>query len=161
MSRHEANVLYRSCFLPALTYSFPATWMPQKFLEHIHKLSTSMILNKMGLHSHLPQSMVFAPRNLGGVGLCNLIYEQGTQQLIILIRHLRAQMPFGTAIEGLIRTYQIWAGLPQHFCQIHSSARGFPTTGSPTFEQQCTNIRSRSAINHGRIHPFDNLTNSL
>jgi len=33
MTRREATVLYRSCFLPALTYSFPATWMPEKFLE--------------------------------------------------------------------------------------------------------------------------------
>jgi len=29
MSRREATVLYRSCFLPAITYSFPATWLPQ------------------------------------------------------------------------------------------------------------------------------------
>jgi len=51
MSRHKATVLYRSCFLPAITYSFPETWMSQQFLEHVHKLSTSTILNKMGLHS--------------------------------------------------------------------------------------------------------------
>jgi len=114
MSRHEANVIYRSCFLPAITYSFPATWMPQTFLNRIHKLSTSTILNKMGMHSRLPRSMVFAPREMGGVGLCNLIYEQGTQQLIILLRHLRAKTPLGLAIEGLIRTYQLWASLPHH-----------------------------------------------
>jgi len=114
MSRREANVLYRSCFLPALTYSFPATWMPHQFLERIHKLSTSTILNKMGLHSCLPRSMVFAPREVGGVGLCNLIHEQGTQQLLILLRHLRSKTALGTAIEGLIRTYQVWTGLPHH-----------------------------------------------
>jgi len=54
MSRHEATVLYWSCFLPVITYSFPATWMPLTFLEHIHCLSTLMILNKMGLHCNLP-----------------------------------------------------------------------------------------------------------
>jgi len=59
--------------------------MPKQFLERIHKLSTSTILNKMGLHSRLPRSMVFAPREVGGVGLCNLIYEQGTQQILILL----------------------------------------------------------------------------
>jgi len=102
MSRREANVLYRSCFLPALTYSFPAMWMPQKCFERIHTLSTSTILNKMGLHSKLPRSMVFAPHDIGSVGLCNLIHEQGIQQLMILLCHLRANTPLGTAIEGLI-----------------------------------------------------------
>jgi len=67
MSRQEATVHYRSCFLPALTYSFPATWMPQAFLECIHRLLMSTILNKMGLHCHLMQSIVFAPQDLGGV----------------------------------------------------------------------------------------------
>jgi len=44
-----------------------------------------MILNKMGYHRNLPRSMVFAPRDIGGVGLTNLIHEQGAQQLIILL----------------------------------------------------------------------------
>jgi len=67
MSCCKANVLYRVGFLLALTYSFPATWLSEKFLECIHTLSTSTILNKMGLHCNLPHSMVFAPRNLGGI----------------------------------------------------------------------------------------------
>jgi len=103
MSRREASVLYRTCFLPALTYSFPAMCLPEKFLERIHKLSTSTILNKMGYHRNLPRPFVFAPRDIGGVGLCNLIYEQRAQQILITIRHLRAQTPLGQTMEALIR----------------------------------------------------------
>jgi len=33
MNRREATVLYCSCFLPAITYSFPATWMLPSFLD--------------------------------------------------------------------------------------------------------------------------------
>jgi len=33
MSRRKADVLYRSCFLPALTYAFPAMGLPPTFLE--------------------------------------------------------------------------------------------------------------------------------
>jgi len=36
MSHCEAGVLYRSCFLPALTYPFPATWLSTQFLNQIH-----------------------------------------------------------------------------------------------------------------------------
>jgi len=114
MSRREAGILYQSCFLPALTYSLPAMGLPPHFLERVHKLSTATILNKMGFHSNLPRSVVFAPRHLGGVGLCNLIHEQSTQETIILLRHLRAQTPLGKAMEALIRTYQLWAGLRKH-----------------------------------------------
>jgi len=114
MSRREATILYRSCFLPALTYSFPAIGLPSVFFERIHCLSTSTILNKMGFHWNLPRSVVFAPRQLGGIGLCNLEYEQCVQQIIILIRHLRARTPLGTAMETLIHTFQLWAGLRNH-----------------------------------------------
>jgi len=114
MAKREATVLYHSCFLPALTYSFPVTWMPDKNFERIHHLSTSTILNKMGYHHNLPCSLVFDPCDLGGVGLINLIHEQGAQQLIILIQHMRIHSPLSTAIKILIRTYQVWAGIRKH-----------------------------------------------
>jgi len=47
ISRHEASILYCSCFLPALTYLFPAMALPVQFLERLHKLLTFTILNKM------------------------------------------------------------------------------------------------------------------
>jgi len=102
MSRREAGVLYRSCFIPALAYSLPAIWLPPAFLDRIHRLSTSLILNKMGFHRNLPRSIVFAPRCLGGIGLCNFIHEQFAQQMIILLRHLRAATPLGRTMENMI-----------------------------------------------------------
>jgi len=114
MTHREAVVLYKSCFLPALTYPLPATWLPDRFLEKIHQLSTSTILNKMGLHRTLPRTLVFAPRSIGGIGLSNLKYEMEAQQVIILIRHLRAQTQLGQMMEILIRKYQLWAGFQQH-----------------------------------------------
>jgi len=113
MTHREAGVLYRTCFLPALTYPLPAVWLSDLFLDRIHCLSTSTILNKMGFHRNLPRSMVFAPRLLGGIGMCNLQSEMETQQILILLRHLRAATPLGRAMEILIRQYQLWAGL-QH-----------------------------------------------
>jgi len=110
MSRREAGVLYHSCFLPAIVYPFPATWLPARFLERIMRLSTTTILNKMGFHRNLPRSLVFAPRTVGGVGLCNLNDEHAAQQTLILIRHLRAKTPLGTTMEVLLRLYQLWAG---------------------------------------------------
>jgi len=96
--------------LPALTYPLPATWLPDCFFEKIHHLSTSIVLNKMGFHKNLPRSMVFAPQATGGVGMQHLQYEMETQQIMILLRHLRVKTPLGFALSILIRTYQLWAG---------------------------------------------------
>jgi len=117
MTRREAGVLYHSCFLPALTYPFPATWLPPQFLERLLALSTSTILNKMGYHRNLPRSMVFAPRSHGGVGLCHLYHEHGAQQIITLLRHLRAGTPLGKTLEILIRQYQLWSGFQHHILE--------------------------------------------
>jgi len=79
MTQWEAGVLYCSCFLPALTYPFPAAWLPDKFFKKVHYLSTSTILNKMGYHCNLLHCMVFAPHKYGGVGLCHLQHEMEIQ----------------------------------------------------------------------------------
>jgi len=34
--------------------------------------------------------------------------------MIILLRHMRAHTPLGLAMEALVRTYQLWAGLCHH-----------------------------------------------
>jgi len=73
MTRHEAGILYWSCFLPALSYPLPAVWLPDKFYDKIHWLSTTTILNKLGYHRNLPRCLVFAPGSVGGVGLCHLM----------------------------------------------------------------------------------------
>jgi len=48
---------------------------------------------------------------MGGIGLCNLIHKQSAQQMLIALRHLRARTPLGQAMEALIQTYQLWAGI--------------------------------------------------
>jgi len=85
MNHHKAGILYRSCFIPALAYPLPATWLLDLFFDKVHQLSMSMILNKMGYHQTLPRSMVFAPKYFGGIGLRNLQYEMEAQQIIILL----------------------------------------------------------------------------
>jgi len=99
MSHCEARVLYRSCFLPTLTYPLPATWLPDTFLERVMELSMSTILKKWDyIVSKLPQA-----RHLGGFGLSNLTHKQGAQKILILLCHLlHAKIPLSTAMETLI-----------------------------------------------------------
>jgi len=113
MNHCKAGILYRSCFIPALAYPLPATWLPDSFFDKVHQLSKSTIRNKMGHHRTRKSSMVFVPKYFGGVGLRNLQYEMEAQQIIILLRHLRAKTMLGQTMEILLRQYQLWAGLSQ------------------------------------------------
>jgi len=61
--------------------------------------------------------MVFAPHSHGGVGLCHLYHEHGAQQIITLLRHLRAGTPLGKTLEILIRQYQLWSGFQHHILE--------------------------------------------
>jgi len=88
--------------------------MSPTFFEWIHRLLTSTILNKMGLHCHLLQSMVFAPWELGGVGSKVSYMNKSVQQLLILVCRLHAMTPLSTALKLFIRTYQLWAGIRWH-----------------------------------------------
>jgi len=71
----------------------------------------------MGYHRKLPRSMVFAPRSHGGVGLCHLHHKHGVQQVIILLRHLRAGTPLGQTLEILICNYQLWSRFQRHILE--------------------------------------------
>ncbi len=113
MNRREARVLYQSCFLLAMAYPLPATWLLDAFFDKVHQMSTLTILNKMGYHRHLPRSMVFTPKAIGGVGLCNLKHEMEVQQILILLRHMRSKTPLGHTMEILICYYQLWARIQQ------------------------------------------------
>jgi len=154
MSRRKAGILYRSCFLLALTYSFPAMGLPSTFLECIHKLSTSTILNKMGYHRKLLCSIVFAPRQLRGIGLCNLIHEQSAQQTIILLCHLWAQTPLGQAMEALIRTYQLWAGLWRHVLMDTQPCPWIPSQWLSFLQQSMQNNQVQICYDSWTIPPL-------
>jgi len=130
MSQREASILYQSCFIPALAYLLPAMWLPDSFFEKVHRLSISTILNKMGFHCNLPRSLVFAPRAIGSIGLCNLQYKMEVQQVLILIRYLCAQTTLGKAIEILLCQYQLWAGLSKPSSKITGLASGSQIAGS-------------------------------
>jgi len=149
MSRCEAGVIYWSCFIPALAYPLPATWLSDQFLDRIHQLSTATILNKMGFHQTLPWSMVFAPQSMGGVGLCNLSHEQVAKQIVTIIQHLQVRSQLGCTLEILICDYQLWAGIQGHVLLDMRPARGSPATGYYQSKKLCTTITSQSNMTLG------------
>jgi len=130
-----------------LTYLLPATWLPDAFFEQVQRLSTSVILNKMGYHKSLPRSLVFAPKAIGGLGLCNLKTEMEAQQIILLLQHLRAHSLLSKAMEILICYYQLLAGIAESIMHDTQACNWIPN---------CWLSRIQCTLQENDIHILNN-----
>jgi len=109
LSKQEAQVIYKQCYLLMVTYPLPATNMPPSKIYDTQCSVTSLFLTRMGYPRHLPRCIVYAPETVGGLGMRHLGYEQGMQQTLQLLRHLRANTTNGKLYSFTIDQYQIYA----------------------------------------------------
>ncbi len=117
LTRREARVIYHQCYLPKVTYPFPAMLMPPDKIYSTQLAITSLFLNKMGFHRHMPRAVIYAPVTVGGLNLCHLGRKQGVQQVLQFIKHLQANTTNGQLYKNLIDAYQVHAGILQHILQ--------------------------------------------
>ncbi len=110
LTRREARVIYRQCYLPKVTYPLLATHIPTDKLYQTQLCVTMRFLNKMGYPAHLPWAVVYAPIEVGSLGFQHLGYKQGVQQVLQLVKHLRSTTLNGKIYRALIDAYQIVAG---------------------------------------------------
>jgi len=113
LSKCEAQVIYKQCYLPTVTYPFPATNISPSLIYNTQCTITFLFLTQMGYPWHIPQSIVYAPETLGGLGLCHLGQEQGVQQTLQLLWHLWANTTNGKLYTITINQYQLYAGVQQ------------------------------------------------
>jgi len=107
----EALIIYQTIFLPTLTYPFPATTLPIKTLDQAQSLTTPTILSKIEFNCNMPKAIVYTPISHGGIGFQNLHNEQGVQQILQILKHMRTQTTLGMLITTTIEAYQITAGI--------------------------------------------------
>jgi len=69
LSKCEAQVIYKQCYLPMVTYPLPATNMPPSKIYDSQCSVTSLFLTRMGYPRHLPRCVVYAPETIGGLGM--------------------------------------------------------------------------------------------
>jgi len=113
LSRREVKVIYRQCYVPAVTYPLPASVIPQGKLYDKQKSITTAFLAKTGYPRTFPWAVVFAPKTQGGIGLCHLGAKQGTQKILQVLKHMRAKTSIGTIYQVLINQYQLNSGFSE------------------------------------------------
>jgi len=110
LSHHKAWVVYLQCYLPTLSYPLPATSFPPEKLQKLQGATTSAFLSKMGYPRTFPREVVYASNIQGRLGYWHLGYEQGVQQCLQLVKHLRANTTTGQSYQILIQHYQLYSG---------------------------------------------------
>jgi len=71
---------------------------------------TSLFLSCLGYSCNMPRSIVYAPKSVGGLSLCNLGVEQGIQ-VLHLLRNLCANTTNGKLYTMITDSYQLFTGL--------------------------------------------------
>jgi hypothetical protein len=102
---------YNTVALPTLKYGLAATAIPWHLLDKIQQPLTHAILPKMGYNRHLPRAIVYAPEQLGGLGIQQLAVEQGIAHVQHLIGSIRAHNENYRTIMTLLESYIITSGI--------------------------------------------------
>jgi len=89
----------------------------------------TQFLNKMGYPAHLPQVVIYAPIEVGGLGFHHLGYKQGVQHVLQLVKHLRSNTLNGQLYRALINAYQIWPIVPDQYSRVRNLFHGVQPDG--------------------------------
>jgi hypothetical protein len=111
LDKSEVWLAHFACFIPAMAFTFAVTSFTATQLLNLQRSAIRATLAKLGFNRNISQDIVFGSPLYGGLGLLNLVTEQGIAQLQILIRHLRAGTPQGTLfLIGLSCWWHLAAG---------------------------------------------------
>ena len=96
LDKSNVWLAYFACFIPAMTFTFAVASFTATQLLNLQRPAIRVTLAKLGFNRNISRDIVFGSPLYGGLGLLNLVTEQGIAQLQILIRHLRPGTPQGT-----------------------------------------------------------------
>jgi hypothetical protein len=95
LDRYKVWLAYFACLVPALTFTMAVTSFTIQQLHNLQKQAIRATLARLGFNRNIARDIVFGSPFFGGIGLRDLVIEQGIAQLELLVRHVRACTPQG------------------------------------------------------------------
>ena len=83
----------------------------KKALDRLQQGPTNATLLKMNIRRNIARAIVFGSPKYGGLGLRNFYVEQGLAQLLLFLRHIRANSEQGKLLRIALSWWQLTAGL--------------------------------------------------
>lgn len=111
LTQNEARILYRSMYMPSMSYSLPAGIMTLEESEKAQGAAIQALLSAMGATPGMPRAVVFGPTETGGLGLRHLFAEQGTLKTAVLLQQIRTNRDLGRMIQIQLGWGQRVAGI--------------------------------------------------
>jgi hypothetical protein len=111
LTKRDSWVAYFAVFVSSVVYSLPITHLSKTTLRKIQSLATHTCLMKTGFNSNTAHRVVFGPSLHGGLGFRDQFVEQGVSQVLLLLRHLRADSPQGNVFRITIDSWQLVMGV--------------------------------------------------
>lgn len=81
LSRRQARVAYSSIYMSSMTYCLSAVNLTEPILISIQCKAVNSFLPAMGYDHSFPRSIVFGPRDFGGLILGHLYTEQSVAKI--------------------------------------------------------------------------------
>ena len=110
LTAEEARIIYRSMYLPSISYSFPAGILTLQEAEKVQGATIQALLAALGYNPGMPRAVVFGPIKSGGIGLRHLFAEQGTLKTMIILQQIRTNRSLGQMLQIQLRWAQRVAG---------------------------------------------------
>ncbi len=149
---------YHTMYLPKLYYRASVVSFTSEQCWEVQNKAIRAFLSALGYNPNMPRSLVFAPDDLGGVGLTSIDTEQGVKHVQALIRHVRDDATVGPLMSILLRTSQLISGFTQDiFLYPHLDLRFM----SEFKQKWVCKIRDILASAGAQIHLSDHWTPSL
>jgi hypothetical protein len=116
LSKSEGWSFYRSKYLSAIQYSFPATYMTRKECLAIESKSHPIFLNTLGYAKTFPYAMQVAPKKAGGVGLHSIYPEQGASHVnkVLLPQGRKDSRTLSSTLKVAYKWHHLYLGMKQH-----------------------------------------------
>lgn len=95
LSKTTTRLAYTSVYLPTIQYPWASSHIPRRTLQRIQAKATRRFLACMGFNPTLPRIVVYAPRQMGGLGMQWLHTTQGVNHFMLMLKHLRAMTTLG------------------------------------------------------------------
>jgi hypothetical protein len=105
LQRKEVAMAYHQVYLPSMNYSAVSGVLSEQVANSVQTGMAKQCLSRLGFNRHVPNAIVYGPKEIGGIGFNHLFSAQGSAKTCFIIQMIRSNRPAG----AVIRSYLTWA----------------------------------------------------
>ena len=109
-SSRQAWLHHILCFVPSVVYPTAACHLDDHQLDQLQRQYISVLMNKMGFVRTYARSIVFGPKDYGGIGCLDMRIEAGLGAIETIVRHLRTPGHGQSIISAFLNKWQHVSG---------------------------------------------------